>query len=98
MELFHDTENGVAFDLLLQPRSSFVKLCGIHGDALKLRVCSPPVDNRANEECQKYFSKIFSVPKTDVRIIQGHKSRRKRIFVRNLDAKMAKQIVDEHLV
>lgn len=98
MDIFHEHEHGVAFDLILQPRSSMVKLSGIQGNVLKLKVCSPPVDNKANQECQKYFSKIFSVPKSDVQIITGHKARRKRIFIRNVNADQANQVICEHLV
>lgn len=98
MEIFQDKENGVAFNLILQPRSSFLKLSGIQGSALKLRVCSPPIDDKANLECQKYFAKIFSIPKSDVLIIQGRKSRRKRILIKNIGSQRARQVIDEHLI
>ena len=98
MDIFQEQEHGVAFNLILQPRSSSVKLSGIQGDALKLRVCSAPVDNKANLDCIQYLSKIFSVAKRDVRIIQGSRSRRKRIFISNITSERARQIINEHLV
>ncbi len=32
------------------PGASRAKVVGLHGDELRIRVCSPPVDGRANVE------------------------------------------------
>lgn len=98
MDIFQDKDNGVAFNLLLQPRSSFAKLCGKQGNALKLRVCSPPVDDMANKECCKYFADIFSVPKNSVQVIKGKKARRKKIFTEGINSKKALRVLNEHLL
>jgi len=67
-------------------------------DIIKLRVNAPPVDNKANLECTKFLSKVFNVTQSKVNIIQGKKSRRKTILIKDLTIERAKQIIEEHLL
>ena len=73
--------DGVVIQLHLQPRASKTEICGIHGDELKVRVTSPPVDDAANKLCIEFFAKSFKLPKSAVTIISGHKSRHKRLHL-----------------
>lgn len=47
---------------------------------VKLKIKSPPVEGRANEEIIAFFSDIFHLPKNKIHILSGEKSKRKRIF------------------
>ncbi|GLI36842.1 YggU family protein [Geobacter hydrogenophilus] len=77
------TENtdGVTFSVYVQPRASKNGICGIQGDAIKLRLTSPPVEGEANRLCTEYLAKLLRVPKSAVTIIAGDKSRHKTIRV-----------------
>ncbi len=39
----------VIVNVLVQPRASRNELVGIHGDCVKIKVTSPPVENQANK-------------------------------------------------
>lgn len=47
------------------------------GDPLRVYVTAPPEDGRANDAAIKLLSKHFNVPKSQIKIIKGEKSREK---------------------
>lgn len=76
-----ERKNGLAFKVHVQPRSSKEMISGLYGDALKVRLKAPPVDNAANKACVKFIAKTLSVSKSFVSIISGHTSRAKQVLV-----------------
>lgn len=40
-------------------------------------VKSPPIDGKANQEAQTVIAQYFQVPKSQVKLTKGHKSRHK---------------------
>lgn len=48
---------------------------------LKIKLKSPPVDGKANEELIKFLSEYFSVPKNKITILKGEKGRNKKIEI-----------------
>ncbi len=73
---------GIAFKILVQPRSSKNMIAGLHGDALKIKLTAPPVDNAANRMSIAFLSKALGVPKSSLKIISGHTSRNKQVLLR----------------
>ncbi len=67
----------------LQPRASKTEFAGVHGDALKVRVAAPAVENAANDACLLFFAKTFQLPKSHVRLHSGKTSRQKVIALEN---------------
>jgi uncharacterized protein len=65
----------------VQPRSARSEIVGVHGDALKVRLTSPPVDGAANDELIELFSRTFAVARRSVRILAGEHSRSKIVEV-----------------
>jgi uncharacterized protein (TIGR00251 family) len=77
-------KNGsVTFKVRAQPRASKTEMVGEYAGALKLRIAAPPVDGKANEECRKFFAKLFAVPSRQVEIVTGDSSRDKIIRIHN---------------
>lgn len=60
-----------------QPKASRNSIIGIHDDALKIAVTSPPVDGKANQAVAAYLAKVLGVAKRDVNLSSGQTSRRK---------------------
>jgi len=73
---------GIVFKIFVQPRSSKNMIAGLYGDALKIKITSPPVDGAANEMCIKYLSKCLNISKSSLEIISGHTGRTKQILLK----------------
>jgi uncharacterized protein len=86
--------DGIVLNLHIQPRASKSEVCGVQGDALKIRLTSPPVDGAANKLCREFLAELFHVPKSAVEIISGETSRHKRVKISASDPARLQQIVD----
>jgi uncharacterized protein len=69
----------------LQPRASRNEVCGMMGPALKVRVTSPPVDDRANRQLVDFLAELLELPARDVSILKGARSRNKTVGFRGID-------------
>jgi len=78
------TAEGVVLRLQVLSRSSKNQIVGSYGDALKVKLTSPPVDGADNKCCRDYLAKLFRVAKTDVIILGGETSRKKRVLIRGV--------------
>ena len=87
------TSGGISFTVYVQPRASANKVSGIHGNALKIRLTAPPVDNAANRSCLKFLSRQLKIPASSMEITSGAASRTKTIRIRCPDDKDAREIV-----
>lgn len=85
--------DGVFLDLHVQPRASRNALAGLQGDALKIRLTSPPVEGAANRLCVEFLARLFALPKCDVILTAGDKSRHKRILLRGLALEDARRVL-----
>jgi uncharacterized protein (TIGR00251 family) len=74
---------GIIFKVAVQPRGSKNEIVGLQGDALKVRLTAPPVEGAANRLCVDLLAKCLGVRRSDVEIIQGHRSRAKKVLVRS---------------
>jgi uncharacterized protein (TIGR00251 family) len=63
--------------LRIVPRAPRSELVGVQGDRLKLRLCAPPVDGRANAELIVLLARLFGVPRGRVRLTAGLRGRNK---------------------
>jgi uncharacterized protein (TIGR00251 family) len=75
------SKDGALIEVFVQPRAARDSVEGIHGDALKLKVKAPPVDDRANRAIEKLLADLLDLPPSTVAVVAGHSSRRKRIAV-----------------
>jgi len=75
------TRDGVSIRLHIQPRAARTEVAGVFGDALKIRLKSPPVDGAANAELIDLLAEILDVPKRSIVIVSGERQRTKRVRV-----------------
>lgn len=71
--------------LHVQPRAASNGLAGLQGDALKLRLTTPPVDGKANKAVLAYLAKALGLPKSALAIRSGQQSRSKAVLIRGAD-------------
>lgn len=74
-------------DLHVQPGASRSEFAGEHGGRIKVRLAAAPVEGRANEALVEFLAAYFEVPRRNVRITAGLKSRRKRVVVEGAEWK-----------
>jgi uncharacterized protein len=72
---------GLIFRIRVQPRSSKNRVTGLYGDALKINLTAPPVDNAANKACGVFLAGLLSVAKSSVTIVSGHTGRNKQVMI-----------------
>ena len=68
-------------ELHVQPGASRTEFAGMHGERMKLRLAAHAVDGKANEALVEFLAEYYNVPKRDVRITAGLRSRRKRVEI-----------------
>lgn len=71
---------GSEITLHVQPGASKSELAGLHGDALKLRISARPVEGAANAAVLEFLAAWLAVPKRDLKLLRGDKSRRKTVW------------------
>lgn len=67
--------------IYVQPASSKAEVVGMHGDRLKIKVTSPPEDNRANQEVLELIRNLLGIRKSEIELIRGEKSRQKDLLI-----------------
>jgi uncharacterized protein len=79
-----EREGAVTFLVRVQPRASKDDVAGEMGGALKIRLCAPAVEDRANESLVEFLAQLLKTPRSAVRILSGERSRTKRIEIRGV--------------
>ena len=82
MQFLQETPQGIVIKIYVQPRSSRNRIIGLHGDAIKIAIQAPPVDDAANRMCIEFLSKTLNLPRSAIEMVGGHTSRMKRILLR----------------
>jgi len=72
---------GVSFWIHVTPRAARERVGGLHGDALRVSVCEPPVEGEANAACVRALARALEVGRAAVDLDPGAKGRRKRVQV-----------------
>lgn len=67
----------ITVTLHVQPGARKSEIAGLHGDALKIRIAAPAVDNKANSALIEYLGETLGVPKSAIAIRHGATGRRK---------------------
>lgn len=87
---------GVCIEVRIQPNSSKNQIIGKHGDRLKIKIQSPPVDGKANACVIEFLSEVFHLAKSRVAILRGETSREKTVFIVGVSETDAQAILQDH--
>jgi uncharacterized protein len=71
------------------PRASKPGPAGTRDGAYVIRLNAPPVEGAANAELIDLLSTLLDVPKRNITIVAGERSRSKRVQVTGIDAETA---------
>ena len=73
--------NSITFNVKVIPNSSVSKIIDIADGALKIKLNSPPIENKANKEVVALLSKVLDIPKSSIELIFGDKNKLKTFSV-----------------
>jgi uncharacterized protein len=72
-------------DIRVIPRSPRSRVDGTRGGAVLIRLAAPPVEGAANDALVAFLSEALELPRRNIRIHSGEKSRDKRVAISGLD-------------
>ena len=67
----------LSLTLHVQPGARRNEIVGLRGEALKIRIAAPPVDNKANAALIDFLGETLGVPRSAIAIRHGAAGRRK---------------------
>lgn len=91
---YKQRNNGLILSLHIQPGAKSNQVVGIVGEALKIKIAAPSVEDKANIELVQYLASLFNVSKGQIKIKRGLKSRHKIIEVIGYEVEAVQWIVD----
>ncbi|GIZ50983.1 DUF167 domain-containing protein [Noviherbaspirillum aridicola] len=74
-------DGGLRIAVQLAPNARQNEICGVHDDALRIRLQAQPIEGRANEALLRFLADRLSVPKSAVTLLHGQTSKRKVVRV-----------------
>jgi uncharacterized protein (TIGR00251 family) len=87
--VIHPSQDGIIVSVRVTPRAGRSGIAGTRGDELLVRLAAAPVDGAANDELIAIVARAFGVPRRQVTIASGARSRSKRVAVAGIDTTLA---------
>jgi uncharacterized protein (TIGR00251 family) len=81
----------------VQPRAARSEITGYREGVLLVRLTSPPVDGRANEELCRLLARRLRTGRRSVEVVRGVRSRDKVLRVTGIDAEAVRKAFDDLL-
>ncbi|MBO0719991.1 MAG: YggU family protein [Blastocatellia bacterium] len=91
---FTATDNGVIFSVRVQPRASRSCVAGEVEGTLRIRLAAAPVDGEANEELLNFLAKLLDIPRRQLEIVSGQRSKNKVLRISGITGERLEKIVD----
>ncbi len=79
--------DGVLIYVHLQPGAGRNATCGTHGGRVKIAVAAPPLEGRANDALTEWVAERLDLPRRQVQLVAGQRSRDKTLRVEGTSAK-----------
>ena len=92
-ECIRAKDGSIDIRIYAQPRSSKNEITGVHDDAIKIKITSPPVDGAANSLLIQFLSKKLGIPKSRISLVSGGRSRNKVINIEGIPKDVATSLL-----
>ncbi len=76
-----DADGTITLAVHAQPGARRTGIAGLHGDALRIRVAAPPLEDKANHALVEFIAAALGVPRRNVSLVSGDRSREKRFVI-----------------
>jgi uncharacterized protein (TIGR00251 family) len=80
-------------DIRVIPRARKSEVAGIRDNAILVRLNAPPVDGTANAELIRLLAAVLEVPRRNIQIVSGERSRGKRVQISGRTAAEVERIL-----
>jgi hypothetical protein len=77
MVMVEKTADGCLLKVTIVPRAARNEIIGLYGETLKIKIKSPPADNKANAELIDFLARTLAIAKNKVTILRGLTGRKK---------------------
>ena len=81
----------VVIDVRVIPRAKHTTIDGERDGAVLIRLAAPPSDGAANAALIELLATTLDLPRRNIRIVSGEKSRHKRVAIAGMTADLVKQ-------
>lgn len=81
----------------VQPGAGRTAVVGRHGDALKVRVAAPPVDDRANVATIALLAGVLDIAPGNIEVTSGQRSRLKQLRAKGIELDDAVERIERAL-
>jgi uncharacterized protein (TIGR00251 family) len=92
----HSTPDGCTLAVRVHPGARRNAVTGIHADALKIALTTPPVDGRANEALIAFLADALRLPKSSIFLVTGATSRSKLLRITGRTAAQVQSALGLH--
>lgn len=86
---FHTESARLTLQIHAQPNAKSTGAAGLHGDALKVRIAAPALDDKANTALLAWLADVLNLPRSALKIRSGATARRKVVEIQPADAALA---------
>jgi hypothetical protein len=76
--------NGLLLYCQLQPGAKKDRFCGLFNNRVKISVCAPPVDGKANQALVRFLAKQLGARRQSIEVRQGRASRNKTLHIKGV--------------
>jgi uncharacterized protein (TIGR00251 family) len=83
--------SGCTLELKVIPNAPRDEIAGWLGDALKVKIHAPALDGRANDALLDFLAVQLHIPRRDLSLLRGDKSRKKVVRIATLDPAAVRQ-------
>jgi uncharacterized protein len=84
---------GTLVDVRVIPRANKSAIAGTRDNAILVRLNAPPVDGAANAELIRLLADLLDVPRRNIQIVSGERSRGKRVRISGRTAAEVERIL-----
>ncbi|WP_263383107.1 DUF167 domain-containing protein [Granulicella arctica] len=89
-----DTPDGCILSVRAHPGARRNAVTGIHDEALKIALTTPPVDGRANDALIVFVAELLGLPRSRVALLTGATSRSKSLRITGKSAAEVEAALD----
>jgi uncharacterized protein (TIGR00251 family) len=76
--------------LRIVPNAKRSEVVGSHGEAIKVKIAAPALEGKANQELIEFLADKLGVPRRNVTLASGEKSRDKVVAIEGLEEAVAR--------